>query len=151
MNPPTDIASSPAEDRPWDDPAASVDSQSSPQNWLDAALALIASRVGLIQLESRAAAKAASRKAIKCVLAAALLFFGWSLLLAGGVALVAHFSSWSWHWVALGCAALHVVVAFLLARSAAAPGPPPFPITRAELQKDREWINNLKNNGKSNA
>jgi hypothetical protein len=151
MNPPKDSSPSPAENRLRDDPSSSADPQTSPGKWADALGALFTSRIGLVRIESQAAAKAAARKAIQLAVAAALLFFGWSLALAATVALISHLSGWPWHWVALAFAILHALVAFLLVRSAAAPGPPPFPITRAELQKDCEWIKNLKTKGKSNA
>ena len=47
-------------------------------------------------------------------------------------------------------AGLPLLVAFLLASSCNKPGTAAFPITRAEFQKDREWIENIQKKPKSN-
>lgn len=121
-----------------------------PANWREALLTLIASRVSLIQLESKDAAREAARRAAFTVALVAALFFTWALLLAGGIAALADATGWKWYWIALGASATHLIAAICLARAAKATGPPVFPVTRAEFQKDREWIENLQHNRKSN-
>jgi uncharacterized membrane protein YqjE len=151
MNSPTESESSPiAQSPPWDGNPSPGSGNAEPANWLEAILSLIAARVALIQLESQIAAKQGARKAAKVAIAAAFLFFGWLLVLAGTVAAVAHTTGWAWHWVAISLAALHFLAAFWLAHSAKAPLPPTFTATREEFQKDREWIENLKHPRKSN-
>ena len=113
-------------------------------------MALIASRLELIQLESRQAAQDASRRAVWVGLAAGCAFAAWMLLLAGGVSLVSQASGWPWNWVAVGLACLHLLVGLILARAAKSAATPAFPATRAEFQKDREWIENFNKPGKSN-
>ena len=70
-------------------------------------------------------------------------FFAWALLLAGGIACLARISGWPWPGIAIACAILHLVAAAALARFACSRIPRAFPITRAEFQKDREWIETL--------
>ena len=150
MNSPSEPDSNPtAETPPWQG-NPQPGSGAGPTNWLEAILTLIASRVALIQLESRIAADQALRKVAKIAIAVAFLFFGWLLVLAGTVAAVAFLTGWAWHWVAIALAALHFGLAMLLARSASTPMPPTFTATREEFQKDREWIENLKHPRKSN-
>jgi threonine/homoserine/homoserine lactone efflux protein len=115
-------------------------------------MALIASRIALIQLEARETARQRMRRVV-CVIAAAMcLFFTWALLIAGGVAAISSATGWPWHWLAIGAAALHLLLALLLLKGGCAkPAAPTFPLTRAEFQKDREWIENFQKKPKSNA
>ncbi len=106
-------------------------------------MALIASRVALIQLESKDATRAGAKKAGMLLAVIGCVCFAWLLLLAGGVSLIATILHWPWSWVAIGLAMLHLVIAVILAKLATTPGSSSFPVTRAEFQKDREWIENF--------
>lgn len=115
-------------------------------------MTLIASRIALIQLEARDAAKQRTRRVAGVIVAVICLFFTWALLLAGGIAAVSSAVGWPWHWLAIGAAALHLLLAMLLLKGGSAnPAAPAFPLTRAEFQKDREWIENFQKKPKSNA
>jgi uncharacterized membrane protein YqjE len=118
-------------------------------NWREALMALIASRFELIQLESKQARQEASRRALLVGVATGCAFAAWMLLLAGGVSLISEATHWPWNWVAVGIAGLHLIVGFILARAAKSAGTPAFPATRAEFQKDREWIENFNKPKKS--
>lgn len=145
MNPPTDNAPPPA--------AGFADGQghaARPENWSEALMTLVASRIALIQLEARETARHGGKRAVCVIVAALCLFFAWILLLAGGIAAISSASGWPWHWLAIAAAAVHVLVAVFLARNFSKPSEPAFPLTRAEFQKDREWIENLQKTPKSN-
>lgn len=123
-----------------------------PENWREALMALIASRIALIQLEARDAAKQRVRRVVGMIAAVICLFFTWALLLAGGIAAISSATGCPWHWLAIGAAALHLLLALLLLKGGSAdPTAPAFPLTRAEFQKDREWIENFQKKPKSNA
>ena len=111
---------------------------------------LIASRVALIQLESKDAARGAARRAVIIAAACGCAFAAWMLLLAGGVSIISQATGWPWNWVAVGLAAVHLLVGVILAQVAKAAGTPNFPATRTEFQKDREWIENFNKPRKSN-
>lgn len=113
-------------------------------------MALIASRVALIQLESKDAAKSGAKRAIYLLVVIGCVFFAWLLLLAGGVSLLANTMDWPWSRVAIVLAIFHLLVAIIFAKLAEASGRPTFPHTRAEFQKDREWIENFQTTRKSN-
>lgn len=113
-------------------------------------MALIAARFALIQLESKDAAKEGARRASLVAAACGCAVFAWGLLLAGGVSIIAHETGWPWNFVAVGAAVLHLLAAIILAISAKSSGDSAFPVTRAEFQKDREWIENFKQTRKSN-
>lgn len=137
MNSEADIDLSPAADIPGQAPESVT---RTPANWREALLALIASRIALIELEFKEAAKDGTRRA---VLAAALVFcliFMWALLLAGSIAGLARITAWPWYWIAIAFGVLHLVAAIRLAMAVRAPQSPVFPVTRAEFTKDREWI-----------
>lgn len=121
-----------------------------PGNWREAVLGLLASRLTLIQLESKDAARDGGLRVLLLVIALGGLFFGWILMLAGAIAWIASAAGWAWYWVALGAALLHFIVAAVLGFLAKSLGKPAFPHTRAEFQKDREWIENFQDNRKSN-
>jgi threonine/homoserine/homoserine lactone efflux protein len=115
-------------------------------------MSLIASRIALIQLEARDTARQRARRVLSVIVAAMCLFFTWALLLAGGIAAVSSASGWPWYWLAIGAAALHLLLALLLLSGGSSnPAVPVFPLTRAEFQKDREWIENFQKKPKSNA
>jgi len=113
-------------------------------------MTLIASRVTLIQLESKEAAGEAGRRIAYLIAAVCAAVFAWALLIAGLVAILSESIGRPWSWVAVGFALLHLLAGLLLARLAKPSGAPAFPITRSEFQKDREWIENFKQTRKSN-
>lgn len=113
-------------------------------------MALIASRIALIELESKDAIKQGARSAIMIVAAVICAVFAWALLLAGGISLIAVAADWPWYWVALGAAALHLLAGFILVKLAKPSPGTAFPVTRSEFNKDRQWIENFHPTKKSN-
>lgn len=120
-----------------------------PANWREALLALIAARISLIQIESKEAAKDAARRLACLIVLILCAFFAWALLLAGGIAVLSSTFDQPWHIFAFIAAVLHLIAATLLSLAAKSPGKTAFPVTRAEFQKDREWIENFKKTPKS--
>lgn len=120
-----------------------------PVNWREALMTLVATRLALIQLESRQVATHVGGRAFRLAAAAVCAVFGWALLLAGVIALLSTSFGWPWHWIALAAAAIHLLGAWLLINLGKTTPPPAFPHTRAEFQKDREWIENLQKHRKS--
>jgi uncharacterized membrane protein YqjE len=121
-----------------------------PANWREALVALLATRVALIELESKEAAKVAARRLMRLIVALACAGFMWALLLAGGIAYIAHATGWPWYGLAIGIGLLHLAATLGFLRATQTPVPTAFPFTRAEFQKDREWIENFQNPPKSN-
>lgn len=113
-------------------------------------MSLIAARFALIELESKDLAKAGVRCASLIAAACGCFIFAWALLLAGGVSLIAELTGCPWNRLALTAATLHLLGGFILARMAKPSGESSFPVTRAEFQKDREWIENYQKTRKSN-
>lgn len=118
-------------------------------NWREALLGLIADRVALIQLESKDASRSAAKRAALVASACACVFFAWALFLTAGVSILSKATGMPLSWVALGLAALHLLVGYLMAKSAKSSESPSFPVTRAEFRKDREWIENFNKDKKS--
>ncbi len=121
-----------------------------PANWREALMTLLASRIALIQLEAREGARNGAKRAARMIAAVICVFFTWALLLAGGIAAISAACGWTWHWVALAAAGIHLLIALLLAGGLGKAAPPSFPITRAEFQKDRQWFENFQKKPKSN-
>jgi uncharacterized membrane protein YqjE len=150
MNSETDIHSTPPEGAGVGIPRASADSTpKEPTDWRAALLTLIASRVAIIQIESKEAAKAAAER-LACLVAMVIcIFFTWALVLAGGIAAIASATSWPWFWIAMAAGGVHLLAAIGLTRAAKAPGKATFSATKAEFHKDREWIENFQTARKS--
>jgi len=134
----------PAPPPPYDDRRPKAPETKVPQSWQEALLNLVAARFCLIRIEAAEAGAHAAKRVAAAVLAAVLGLFLWALILAGGIGLLAYFADWHWFWITLGVAGLHAVVVFILLMVARKTQPTAFPITRAEFEKDREWIENLK-------
>ncbi len=148
MNPASDMETPPS---PADTGLGGVPVGAIPSNWREALLTLISSRVTLIQLESKDAARDAGRRAARLAVVLFCAFFAWALLLAGGIPALARLTGLPWYGITLALAALHLLVAVVSAKAARTPAAPAFPVTRAEFQKDREWIENFQKTPKSGA
>ena len=101
---------------------------------------LLTTRTSLVRIEAAEALRATRKRLVLVTLLALCAFFCWALVLAGGVAALAAWTGCAWHWVALGAALLHLLVALALFNRAKQPLPPAFETTMAEFRKDREWI-----------
>ena len=115
-----------------------------PANWKEAIPCLISSRISIIQAEAKEAAGSAIGKVVLLTIAAACVVLAWLLIVAGIIGVIVVTSSWQWYQAAFAVAGGHLLVAaiaFLLSRSKSADS---FPLTRAEFEKDREWLNQLK-------
>jgi len=119
-------------------------------NWRVALMELIASRLAIIQLESKELAASTARRAIFLIAAAGCAVATWILSLAGGISWLAQATGWHWSRVALGTAVIHFIVGMIFARKAVHPLEPAFSAARNEFKKDREWIENFHTTKKSN-
>ncbi len=131
--------------------AAIENHESRPDHWVAALISLFSARLALFQLEAKESAGLALRRVICLVAAVICLFFTWLLLLAGTIAATAAMTGWPWYLLAIAAASFHLIAAIVLAKVLSKPAQPAFPITRAEFQKDREWIEKLQKKPKSNA
>lgn len=138
-------------------PASDTESSGNPANpafrppthWREAILTLIATRVALVQHESREAATHAARKAIFIAAMAACVFFAWAFILVGGIACISSVTGVGWPAFALLVGFLHLLAALIFLGQARKSAPPAFPVTRSEFQKDREWIENFQKTPRS--
>jgi hypothetical protein len=123
--------------------------QSSSVNWRVAFMELIASRIAIIQLESKEAASDFTRRAILLTAAAGCIFATWALSLAGGITWIAQVTQCHWSRVALAAALIHFLAAAILTRKATRPIATAFMATRNEFLKDRKWIETFQTSKKS--
>lgn len=142
MNQSSDIGPTPGQE--------SASPRIAPANWREALMGLIAARYALIEFESKDLAQRGVRRATWVVAAGICAIFAWTLLLAGGISWIADSSGWRWYVVAMGAALLHLLGGIVFASMAKPSVKTAFPITRAEFQKDREWIENFHKAKKSN-
>ena len=112
--------------------------------------ALVTARITLMRHELKQLLRDRARALTSVLVAAMLIFFTWALLLTGLIAAIALSTGWPWHLVTLAFAALHLMAAIILVKSAASTVKnEPFPITRSEFKKDCEWLESLQNKPKS--
>ncbi len=129
---------------------ASADPAVAPAGWSEAVAAMVKSRLGIIQIESKKVISQLVRCLIFIVIACVGAFFGYAFLIAGLVTLIANKAHWPWAYVALGAALIHLVVAGILGMLAKPALAGAFAVTRAEFQKDSEWLKNFQKTKNSN-
>lgn len=112
-------------------------------NWRQALEELFTTRAELIRLESLAATKGVVSKIVWGAALGVAALFCWLLLLAGGIGLLAKTTGVAWPCLTLTAAGLHLVVALVAYAKLRRPAPPNFSHTKAEFQRDREWLKTL--------
>jgi uncharacterized membrane protein YqjE len=110
----------------------------------EAAAEFIAARLELIRIEAREAGRLAARRGVLAGTLAGAATFAWGLVLAGLTGLLAESLHQPWYWIALGLAAIHLAVAVIAGIAVSRPLPKSFQTTRTELEKDREWLTELR-------
>lgn len=115
-----------------------------PKDWKEALGSLVSSRLEMISIEAKSASSAAAGKI--ALLSVGLFAFvsAWVLTLAAAIAAIAAGSSWEWFHVAFAFAGAHFLIGVILLLILKSGKKTSFPVTRAEFQKDREWLNRLK-------
>jgi uncharacterized membrane protein YqjE len=116
-----------------------------PGNWREALAGLVASRAAIVSLEAKDAAASAIGRLVPLLVGVVCLVGVWVLAMAGAVGAVVAATEWEWYHVAFAAAGIHLMIALIAIMIAKAKRPAPFPVTRAEFEKDREWLNQLKN------
>jgi uncharacterized membrane protein YqjE len=116
-------------------------------------------RAELLSIETREAGEVAARKGSLAIVAVAFLFFSYALVLITVVSLLgrwvetlsSQFSGLGWQLAALGAGCLHFLVALALFRKLKQKQELNlFEFTRAEFNKDREWLNQNKTSANEN-
>jgi uncharacterized membrane protein YqjE len=119
-------------------------------NWMDAIPSLIASRIGIIRIESQDAIEIAVRKLIILSVALFALFATWALLTAGLIGVIADHFKCPWYFAAFSAGGVYLLISLvMLVIIKRAKKTESFPVTRAEFEKDRQWLNQLKNRSNS--
>jgi uncharacterized membrane protein YqjE len=108
-------------------------------------------RLAVFTRESKTALVQLLVVAASLVAAAVLLAFGYVFLLATAIVGLARVTNFSWEWIALIAAGVHVLLAIIcIVIAATRLKRHPFPETAAELKKDREWLRNLDQSSRPN-
>lgn len=129
--------------------APAENAETPPKSGIHAAFGLMESRAAIVSIEAKQALGAALARG--ALLFAALLGVvgAWALALAGAIGAIASATGWEWFHVALAAAGLHLLFALTALLIAKSRKSEPFPVTRAEFEKDREWLTQLKNRNNS--
>jgi uncharacterized membrane protein YqjE len=121
-----------------------------PANWIEAIPALVASRIGIFQIEAKDALEATVRKLIISGVLAFCLIAAWMLLTAGLTGLISSYFNIAWYFAAFSLGGIHLLIAiFIRLVVKRSSNMESFPITREEFEKDRQWLNQLKNRSSS--
>lgn len=116
--------------------------------WLSGILDLIESRVGIITLELEEAFNNSLAKLVPLLICLFCAFATWTLMVVAFIGCLASVTEWKWYQITFATAGLHIVIAistFLIVKKKS---PALFPVTRSEFEKDRKWLNQLKNRNK---
>jgi uncharacterized membrane protein YqjE len=122
----------------------SVSVGETPRDWVEALLTLAFSRAEIIRIEAKAASRGAMNRLALLLVGIFALFAAWALALAASIGAIAASSSWEWYHVAFASAGAHVFIGAIFLLVLRARNSESFPVTRAEFQKDREWLNRNK-------
>jgi uncharacterized membrane protein YqjE len=114
----------------------------------ESAVEFVSARVELLALEAREAGHHAARSGVMVAIIAGCAITAWLAGVAGLIGWVAAAGKFPWHFVALGAAVLHLIVAGIMVALLRRPSSPMFSISKAELLKDRAWLLNLKDKPK---
>jgi uncharacterized membrane protein YqjE len=114
-------------------------------NWAEAIFGLIESRAAIISLEAKEAAGNGLAKLVPLLVCLFCAFAAWALIVAAAIGCLADAMDWKWYQLTFAMAALHVLIAVIALLIAKKKKPAPFPVTRSEFEKDREWLKQLKN------
>jgi hypothetical protein len=113
-------------------------------SWRESAVEFVSARMELLALEAREAGQMAARRGVMAAVIAGCAMTAWLTGVAGLIGWIAAAGKFPWHFAALGAAVLHAVVAGFIVLALRKPAPPAFPLSKAELLKDREWLIHLK-------
>lgn len=125
------------------EPAPAGEPDRDGEDWKSSAGEFLNARLELFRLEARQAGRNAARRVGLVVFAVGSALLCWALVMAGLIGLIAALASWPWHFVALALGGAHLLAAGLALLALRKPSGDPFPLTRSELEKDREWLNRL--------
>lgn len=132
-------------DSPNPDPTATPDrTRKGKGNWVEAILGLVESRASIISIESKDALKSAYAKFIPLAICLFCILAAWVLAIAAAIGCLAVATGWMWYQITFAIASLHLVIALVALLVAKQSKPAPFPVTRSEFKKDREWLTQLK-------
>lgn len=119
-------------------------------NWKEAIPDLIFSRIGIFRIEAQDAWEVTVRKLILLSVLLFGLFATWSLITAGLIGVISARFNCPWYFAAFSLGGVYLLVSLMMLliikRSKKTES---FPITRQEFEKDREWLNQLKNRSNS--
>lgn len=118
------------------------------EGWKAAASNFVGSRIELFKLEARDAGQQAAKRGGLLAVILGSSFLVWLLGVAALIGWISDSQSWPWYAVTFAMAGLHLLAAIIAAVLLKKPAEPPFPLTRAELSKDQEWLETLKNDPK---
>jgi len=116
-----------------------------PKNWIEALTGLVSSRIAIFQIEAKEAASSALAKILPLILALSFSLMAWLLLVAGLIGFISQGCGWSWYDAAFALAGGHLLLGVLMLLLVRSKPKEPFTVTRAEFEKDRKWLNKLKN------
>lgn len=121
-----------------------------PENWKEAIPSLIVSRIGIFRIEAEDAIEVVAKKLILWGITVFCIVATWGLLTAGLIGLISAQFKCPWYIAAFSLGGVYLfislVMLLIIKRIKKIES---FPITREEFEKDRQWLNQLKNRSNS--
>jgi uncharacterized membrane protein YqjE len=130
-------------------PAPLENAETPPRNGINAVLGLLESRAAIISIETKEALGSSLLKIALLLVSLLGVIGAWALGMVGVIGGIASNTDWEWFHVAFAAAGAHLLLALTALLIAKASKYEPFPVTRAEFKKDREWLTQLKNRNNS--
>jgi uncharacterized membrane protein YqjE len=121
-----------------------------PQDWKEAIPSLIASRIGIFRIEAEDAIEVVAKKLILWGVTVFCLIATWGLLTAGLIGVISAYCNCPWYFAAFSLGGVYLFISLvMLLTIKRIKKVESFPITCEEFEKDRQWLNQLKNRSNS--
>ncbi len=120
------------------------------ENWKEAIPSLLVSRIGIFRIEAQDVIEVLAKKLILWIVTVFCLVATWGLLTAGLIGVISAHYNCPWYFAAFSLGGVYLFISLLmLLIIKRIKKIESFPITCGEFEKDRQWLNQLKNRSNS--
>jgi uncharacterized membrane protein YqjE len=125
-------------------PAPLENAEAPSKDGINPVIGLLESRAAIVSIEVREAISSGLAKGLLLIAALLGVIGAWALAIAGAISGLSSATGWVWFHIAFAAAGVHILIAAAALLIAKSWKTETFPVTRAEFEKDREWLKRLR-------